>query len=304
MLKPDPTPEQIMETTHIDHKKLGNLLKILSKPDAIRILFFADQGIRNSTHAREELGLSTKRYYTRLRALLGEGLVIKSESGYRQTALGNMFCSRFLPAMGRACDSKDKLELLMQLGDTQIENSVRTLIEEDLKIPDFGISTKVKIINDYESLVIDLMDLCNEAENNILLASNYADVRVIDAVIRSHKRGVNFRLIMGEQASQSKLNQLRLMLSPRFAKSMLEFMSIPDDLGEMTRVTKLAYSFCIIDGSHYVYEVINPTDMEFLFASFVNDKRLAEKMIDSFEKLWETGKPNNMLNFFSSLKKN
>lgn len=293
-----------METTHIDHEKLGNLLKILSKPDAIRILFFADQGISNSTHAIEELGLSSKRYYARMKALLEEGLVMKNGSIYRQTALGNIICNRFLPAMGRVCDSKDKLELMMYLEETQIENGMKKLIEEELKIPDFGISTKVKIINDYESLVIDLMDLCNEAENNILLASNYADVRVIDAVIRSHKRGVNFRLIMGEQASQSKLNQLRLMLSPRFTKAMIEFMSIPDDLGEMTRVTKLAYSFCIIDGSHYVYEVINPTDMEFLFASFVNDKRLAEKMIDSFEKLWETGKPNEMLKFFSSLKKN
>jgi len=71
----------------------------------------------------------------------------------------------------------------------------------------------------------------------------------------------------------------------------------------MTRISKLAYSFCVVDGYRFVYEVINPTDMEFLFALSLEDKKLAEKMIYSFEKLWETGKVNEMLNFLRSLKK-
>lgn len=291
------------EEAHVINGELATVFRLLSKPDAVKILYRAGLGIENSTYAIEELDLTPKKYYYRLKELMAADLVKKVDGVYRQTALGRIIYDRFLPAMGKTYDAKDELELIVYLEGTELDDGARKRIEDELNIPRFAESNNAKIIDNYESMVVDIIDICDESENNILLASNYVDVRVIEAVIRSHDRGVNFRLIMGEKASQSKLNQLRLMLSPRFAKAMIEFMSIPDDLGEMTRVTKLAYSFCIIDGFHCVYEVINPTDMEFLCASIIEDKRLAEKMICSFERLWETGKANEMLKFFNSLKK-
>jgi len=68
--------------------EVAPIFRVLSNPDAIKILYCAGDGIEHSTYTIEELGLSQKRYYTRLKALIDSGLIKKKEGFYRQTALG------------------------------------------------------------------------------------------------------------------------------------------------------------------------------------------------------------------------
>ncbi|GAI35853.1 unnamed protein product, partial [marine sediment metagenome] len=152
----------IGEESYLMNGELIALLRLLSKPDALRLLYLTGDGIENSTYAMEELGITPKKYYARLRELVGAGIIKKKDGVYRQTAMGRIIYDRFLPAMGKVCDSKDELEFLMGLEGIEMENGVRKRIEEELKIPDFAGSTKVRMINNYEAMVVDIIDLCDE----------------------------------------------------------------------------------------------------------------------------------------------
>jgi len=294
---------QSEEEIHIVNGELSTILRLLSKTDALKILYLAGMGIENSTYAIEELDLTSKKYYSRLRELVNIGLVRKQEGVYRQTALGRMVYDRFLPAMGKAVDAREELEFLAGLEGIEIENNVKKRILEELGIPDFSGSTNLRMIDDYESGVVELIDQIDDAKERILLASNHVDVRVIEAIVRSVNRGVSFRLLMGENCVESNLLKLRLMLSARFAKAIIEFMSIPEDLGDLTRVADISYSFCVIDDSHSIYELEKPFGDDFLLAFVIDERRLTKVLADSFNSLWNIGKPNKMFNFLESLKR-
>ena len=294
---------QSEEEIHIVNGELSTILRLLSKTDALKILYLAGMGIENSTYAIEELDLTSKKYYSRLRELVNIGLVRKQEGVYRQTALGRMVYDRFLPAMGKAVDAREELEFLAGLEGIEIENNVKKRILEELGIPDFSGSTNLRMIDDYESGVVELIDQIDDAKERILLASNHVDVRVIEAIVRSVNRGVSFRLLMGENCVESNLQKLKLMLSTRFAKAIIEFMSIPEDLGDLTRVADISYSFCVIDDSHSIYELEKPFGDDFLLAFVIDERRLTKVLADSFNSLWNIGKPNKMFNFLESLKR-
>jgi len=204
--------------------------------------------------------------------------------------------------MGRAYDARDRLGLIAKFKGTQIEDEVRNLIEDELKIPGFAESTNVKIINTYESMVIDVIDLCDEADKSILLASNHCDVRVMEATFRSVDRGVTNKIIAGEKGFSSRLQQLRMILSPSFAKSLINFASNSVDIENFMRVIDLPYSFCVIDGYLNILEFPNPIKEEFLVAIAVNDRKIGEKLTQLFENFWELGKNNEALKFLSKLK--
>ena len=292
-----------MENAESWAEGITSLFKVLSKPDALRLFTHTVDGIKNSTYAIEELDITPKKYYARLRELVDIGLVRKKGSVYGQTALGRMIYNRFLPAMVKAVDSRDELEFLVGLEGLEIENGVRKRILEELKIQDFAGSPKMRMIDNYESMVVELIDHIDDAKERVLLASNHVDVRVIEAVLRSVNRGVSFRLIMGENGVESNLQKLKLMLSTRFAKAIIEFMSVPGDLGDLTRVADISYSFCLVDDSRSIYELEKPLGNGFLFAFSIDEQRLTKDLADSFNQLWKTGKPNKMFKFLESLKR-
>jgi len=128
---------------------LVKLFKVLSKPDAIEIFLLADEGIENSTYVMEELGYTSKRYYARLNELVNIGFIKKTGGAYRQTPFGRMIFDRFVPAIGRAYDSRDRLGLITEFKGTQIEDDIRKLIEDELKIPSSSESQNPKLFRIY-----------------------------------------------------------------------------------------------------------------------------------------------------------
>ena len=291
-----------MSEAEVGTESLVRLFKVLSKPDALEVFLLAGEGIKSSTYAMEELGFTPKKYYARLKELVDVGFVSKTEGAYRQTPLGNIICGRLLPAMGRAYDARDRLGLIAKFKGTQIEDEVRDLIEDELKLPNFAGSTNVKLLRDYEALAIEVIDIYNSAEESVLLASNYLDIRVLDAVVRSLDRGVKNRCIIGKEVLSSRLQQLRMILSPKFTMAMMKMASNSADLSEIARVMDLHFSFCVIDGYRSIFEFYNPVADEFIIAFLVKDRFIGEKLTKIFNELWETGECHSTLSFLSSFK--
>jgi len=226
-------------------------------------------------------------------------LVKKVDGVYRQTALGRIIYDRHLPAMERTYDAKDELELIVYLEGTELESEVRKRIEDRLNIPTFAESTNLKIVDSYESMVVDVIDLCDEAEESVLMASNHLDVRVLDAAFRSMDRGVNNRFIIGRAILSSKLQQLKMILSPKFAKAMMSFPSLSTDMSENARVTDIPYSFIVVDGHLSLIEISN-AQVSFIAAFHVKDRGLGKKLTNLFETLWKAGESYSPLKFLSS----
>jgi len=295
---------EIMALADSSTEDIAYLLKILSKPEAIKILALADRGIGNSKHVIEDLKITQKTYYVRLKSLVESGLVNKVDGAYTHTPLGQIIYRSFLPAIGRICDSKDKLELMMHLDEAHIDNGMKKIIEEELKIPDFGRSMNVKVIKEYESLVIDLIDLCDEAENNILLASNFFDVRCIEATFRSIDRGVKNRIIAGKKSMASKLKQLKMVFSLSFSKSLVKAFTNKINITDLVRFTNLNYSFCVADGYNNLIIISNPFKEELVVAFLIKDKFVADKLTNIFDVIWKEADPEPGLTFLDALMSN
>ncbi|MBU0847200.1 phospholipase D family protein [Patescibacteria group bacterium] len=291
----------MMDIPDSSNEEIVNLLKILSKPEALRILSLADRGIGNSTHAIEELNITQKIYYSRLNSLIESGLMNKIDGAYTQTTFGQIICSRFLPAIGNIFAAKDKLILLNLLEGTEMENKAKKIIEEELKIPDFERSPKVRILRDYEALAIEAIDLYDSAEESVILASNYADVRVMEAIFRATERGIKNSLIIGKKSLSSKLKQLRIMLSITFAKTIINFLTNNVNLKDFLRFIELPYTFCVMDGQRSIIEISNPNNEIFIVALLIDDRGIAEKFTEFYETLWNAGEFQSINSVFTSI---
>ena len=281
-----------------------SLFKVLSKPDALRLLSHTSDGIGNSTYAIEELGLTPKKYYARLRELVDIGLVRKWDSVYRQTALGRMIYDRFLPSMVKAVDARDELEFLVGLEGLKMENGVRKRILEELKIPDFAGSTKVRLLGDYEAMVVEVIDICDEAKESVLLASNYVDVRVMEATFRAVDRDVTNRVIMGKSSLSSKMQSLRIMFSLTFTKALINFASSTKDLKGVVRSAEIPYSFCIGDGHRSIIEISDTLKEGFIVALSIDDRVVAENLLEFFNALWKAGEAQSAIEAIDLLRSN
>ena len=291
-----------MEKAELRAEGMTSLFKVLSKTDALRLFHHARKGIKNSTYAIEELDLTPKKYYARLRELVNIGLIRKNDSVYGQTALGRMIYDRLLPAFEKAVDAKDELEFLVGLDGLDMENGVKKRILEELGIPTFSDSTNVRMIDNYESMVIDVIDLCDEAEKSLLMASNYMDVRVMEAVFRAMKRNVTNSFIVGKRSLSSKIRTLKMMLSLTFAKTVINFASNSLELKNVMRFAELPYSFCVVDGHRNIIEVADTIDDRFLAAFSVDDRGVGETATKFYEKLWIAGESYSSIEALNLLK--
>jgi len=292
------------EEVHMINGELSTIFRLLSKPDALKILYLAGTGIKNSTYAMEELGLTQKTYYYRLKELLAADLVKKVDGVYRQTALGRIMYDRFLPAMGKTYDAREELELIVYLEGTELENGVRRFIEDKLEIPSFAESTKIKLLRDYEALAIEVIDLYDSAEESVLLASNYVDVRVIEAFLRAVDRGVTNRVIMGKNRQSSKIQNLRMMLSVTFAKAVINYTSNTEEIKNTVRFAELPYTFCVVDGHHNIIEFSNPLNDTFIVSLSIDDRIIGERLTEFYNTLWEAGEFHSATEAINSLRPN
>ena len=289
-----------MNAAELGTESLVKLFKVLSKPDALEVFLLANEGIERSTHAIEELNITPKKYYARLGDLIDIGFIRKTGSSYRQTPFGNIIFDRFLPAIQRTYEAKDRLDALTRFEGTEMENEIRKLVEDKLGIPNFGEFTRVRMINDLESLVADTIDICDEAEESIILASNYFDVRVMEATFRSMDRGVANRIIGGKKGLSSRLQQLKLIFSTTIMKRIIKLTSM--DIKEFVRFSDLPYSLCVVDGHLNLIIIPNIANENIIVAFLIDDKDLGEKLTESFEEFWKIGDYHPAFKFLDSLK--
>jgi predicted transcriptional regulator len=273
-----------------------HLLSALSNEDALRIFLYAEQGIRNSTQAIKDLGLTQKRYYSRLKGLIEVGIIEKVEGSYVYTPVGQMLRKIGTSLFG-VLENRDKIDVLYNLSQSGALSDderfkISSMIKENLEIEPLLVSmvdgvdsSNVRKIIEYDELVKHLIEDMTQAEKSVLLASNYIDARVVDAQIKAHRRGVEFKVLMSRESMSSKLNKLKLLLSPNVFLNLLEFSKMTSN-DEWFREADISFSFCVVDGYKCYFE-LPPVGLEFSIAFYLKDEKTSKRFTTFFHKIWE-----------------
>jgi predicted transcriptional regulator len=307
-------PDHLVDTSEAAFGSMVKILDALGNEDAFSIFIYVEKGMPSSKAAIQELGLSQKRFYSRLKELIDVGLIVKNEGEYQYTTLGRIF-SKIGYSLIEVLENKEQFELLERLRDnaglTSAEVDKITSVVSKGSTDVSGIfnmiflsekQESVEAIPSYEILVDRLVEEVSKAEKTIFLASRYIDSKVVDAQLKASKRGVVAKVLMAKEHLEDKVNKLQLLLSPGLMLSIMEFFNDPE-LDEFMRDGNIGFSFCIVDGERCFFELPSFGGNNFTIAFFVVDKTIGEKFTKMFSLLWETAERKEVPRVFQMLKK-
>ena len=307
-------PDHLVGTSVEAFGNLVEILDALGNQDALSIFIYVGKGMTSSKLAIQELRLSQKRFYSRLKELIDVGLIEKNEEGYQYTTLGRVF-SKIGYSLLDVLENKEQFELLERLRvssslTSSDFNKISSVVSKG-STDASGIFNmiflsekqgKVEVLPSYESLVDKLVVGIGGAENSIYLASRYIDNKVIDSMIKASKKKIPARVLMAKEHLEDKVNKLQLLLSPGVILSMLEFYSDPN-LDEIMRDGAVPFSFAIVDEEHCFFELPSFGNNAFTIAFYVVDNEIGAKFTKMFSTLWETADKKSIPKFFQMLNK-
>ena len=286
--------EQLGVSSEVSPQTLSmikNILDALAHEDAIKIFIYAKNGITNSTVAIRELGLTQKRYYTRLKLLLDAGILEKWEQGYRYTFLGTIL-HQMSGSFKAVLEQKDRLELANKLRKTKSlseeeKKNLMTLITPTGSGGSLDLSAMVnpvRMVDNYEDLVKELTDMIERAEESVYIVTKYSDVRVMEAMIRALQRGIQVKALSEEQAITNRVSMLRVLLSPSMMKAVVSFAK---EASNIVRKTNVSYSFILLDNKLAVIEVPHPIKDIFYLGFVFQNEDIIKKLAAIFNDIWE-----------------
>ena len=306
-------PENILGTSTAAFGSMVRLLDVLGNQDALAIFIYVENKISSSKIAIQELELTQKRFYSRLKELIDVGLIEKNEGLYQYTTLGRIF-SKIGYSLLDILENKDQFELLEKLRDssslsttdfekiTSVVSKGSNNLSGIFNLLFLSENQKVDVFSSNERLVEKLVEVIDGSEETICLASRDLDNKVIDSITKVSAKGVLVRVIIAKEHLEEKISKLKLLLSPGAILSMLEFFSDPN-LDEIMRDGNTAFSFAIIDEKHCFFELPSKDNNDFMIAFYVVDNEIGNKFCTMFSDLWDTADTKSILNIFQMLNK-
>ncbi|RJS86637.1 hypothetical protein CW704_05110 [Candidatus Bathyarchaeota archaeon] len=286
-------------------KHLERIFSAASSIDALKIFYTAKDGIESSTQTIKKLNLTQKRYYTNLKRLIDAGLVEKVDGKYVHTTFGKI-SYKLLEAFKNAVDKKDKLDLIDRLLKTknlsveETEEIMKALLKDVSLIPGGQITDilgPVRIVETWEKVVQEVIEYINKAEEEILFASRYYDTRIMEACLIAAQRHVETYYLVDKELKVSSVAQIFLRsLFTNHDDVLNDFFNFLKSSLFKIKYASLPYSFLVIDKEYSMVEVSKPLGKTFSLAFTFHNKRLSERLSESFKELWERGVEINLLN--------
>ena len=275
-------------------KDMAEILSSLANPDSILIFDRMKDGVESSTKVIKELGLTQKRYYTRLRELISAGLIEKTERGYKQTVLGEAIYKVIFTGLQDVLTNRDRLTLISQLlGSEKLSASEKQKMIEALKIKTkiftiedmLDIKRVLKIVETYDDLVKTTAECFDRVEKEVNIATRYTVTQVVERVHDAIARGVKIDWVDGDKSNlSSKLQVMKFVfMNPKAIITFYDLISNPNV--SMKFCSDVPYSFMVIDEKFGALEVPHPVTNKFLFAIFFEDPDLCRKIKGAFNDL-------------------
>jgi hypothetical protein len=136
-----------------------------------------------------------------------------------------------------------------------------------------------------------------------MFASKNIDMKIIDSLIKSMNRGVKVKVISEKYDFEDKINKLQMVLSPKLIMSTLEYFSSAAFEDQM-RKCEIPFSFCIIDGNKYFFELPSLRESKLSITFFIIDNEIGNKFSLYHNALWEVSEKMSIPNFLIKLTNN
>jgi predicted transcriptional regulator len=279
------------------YAELEELFSAAASTDAIKIFNAAKGGIKNSSQAIKELDLTQKKYYTHLKRLIDAGLVERVDGAYRHTTLGKIGF-KLTEAFMTAISQKERLDLVDRLSKAknitvdETEEIMRAILKDTRIVPGDRITDllgPVRMADTWEKVVEDVIEYIDKAEESVYFASQYFDVRVVEAIVKACERKVKMYLLTNEKENimdRIHIVLRSLLISPKSFKSLFSLFSSSDI---NIKYGDFPYTFIIVDRKIAMVEVPQPYTKAFSLAFFFHNERLCQRLIESFNIIWEKG---------------
>ena len=273
------------------------IFEVLSDPLMAKMLKIAYSGVKGDFS--NVVGNLTKRQYSsRLQRLKEIGLVEKQRNSmYRTTSLGSLVYKSNYRSLEKILDgfwhlqAVDILKARTDLPGTEREILIKQLLEvSDLNqiINDTHLSG-FSIIRDFESLIVEVLRVLDNAKKEVYFASRYHDPHVSSLAIKKFAGGVKLHIIDGNPKQTSLDSRINAIL--RTAPDMETYNNVVEMVRsprfELFRLDNLPTSFIVVDERQVVYETVsyvNPHEFTIGIANY-DDSYLAEKYITYFHLL-------------------
>jgi hypothetical protein len=148
-----------------------------------------------------------------------------------------------------------------------------------------GKKTELRIINNYRDLTSILAASIEKSNSEILLATRYIDMVVVQSIIFALQRNVKIKTITNEKVDFSAFIKLIGGFLKNIRPNALKLVVGQDNY----RVGDIPFSFIIVDDEITIFEI---PDKEFQIAFVSTDKQVSKSLSHLF---WETWKESKIL---------
>jgi predicted transcriptional regulator len=272
----------------------GEVFSILSDRIASNILKSAYSGLRASS--TNYVGtISKKQFYVRLKRLREAGLIEKRDSFYRTTTLGSLIYNGHIKTLEEALSNFWQLKAidLLKARKDFPSHQKELVIDEIIRgsnLKNIVNSTHLfgfAVIKDFNSLIIEVMKLLENAQKEIYFATRYHDPYISSKTFEKFNKGVTLHMLDSNPEPINIENRINAILRTPPNRETFELINnmIKSSRFDLKRITNLPASFLVIDGIQVIYETINYTNPEqfTLALAHYDDSYLAQQFIRYFK---------------------
>ena len=254
----------IKEASQVSYEKLASIIDTLGDPNTLRVLDQAAEGFESGKKTIKKLKMTPRKYYRSLRKLCDSGLILFFENKYKLSELGEFMH-----------------KILLNDASTFLFGE-QTLLEPLKKM---GTKTEIRIINNYYDLTKLIAASIDESNSEILLATRYMDMVVVQSILFALQRNVKIKTITNEKIDFSAFIKLIGGFLKNIRPNALKFVAGRENY----RVGDVPLSLIIIDSEVTIFEI---PDKEFQLAFVSTNREVAKSLSHLF---WETWKESKML---------
>lgn len=272
-----------------------DLFSVFTDLDTLHVFMLAEKGINNSNRAMKELGLTPKRYYSRLKELVDVGVLEKVNGIYVYTPTGEIL-HKLGQTLMNFVDNRQRIGLLLSLSKSDALSEEERQKINSMIVRNTGVGKmlgsmingipqeKMFKISEYKTLVETLAREIASSKKSVFLSTRYVDLLVVDECLKAFGRGIDIKVLSSKEGMSKKMNKLRMMLSPKIFIKIFEI-SEETNISDVLRETEVPFSFCIIDGYKCLFEfpIIGG---EFSIAFKLEDEKTSAKFTQLFTSIW------------------
>ena len=241
------------------YAKVASIFEALGDPDALKILDQAEKGFKSGRANIKDLNLTQRKYYRNLKKLIDVGMIAHSEDKYRLTRLGELLHNNVI---------SDISSLLL------VKQNYPEIIQK------IGSRSDLTVIDDYKNLIKILESAIDNSKTEILLATRYFDLGVIQSLVYALDRNVKLRTITSEKIDFAAFIKLSGGFLRNIRPSLMKFSL---GAGSNYRTGSVPLSFTVIDQDIAIFEI--PND-HFKMAFVTTDKKTLKLLSTFFGELW------------------